>query len=237
MKNYIWTIPTRLFHWLLAISFAAAYILGESDELKNLHFAFGVFVGVLIFFRLLYGLFGPKYSHFRDFPIGLKKQTEFIKTFFSNTKHYAGHNPLASLVMLGIFIVGFACSISGFLIYATENNTLNINLGDDFLEGAHEITANLFLALVFIHLIGIIADVIFHGKNGTMRSIFSGYKNIESENVKLNISQKFFSILWFIIPFIFFYWAYGLQIANEKSENERQKTEKSGNNESEEDAD
>jgi cytochrome b561 len=26
---YIWTLPNRIFHWLLATGFAAAYILGD----------------------------------------------------------------------------------------------------------------------------------------------------------------------------------------------------------------
>ena len=106
MKSYIWTLPTRLFHWLLAIGFVIAYLLPDFKDFRSYHFAFGAFVGVLLFLRLLLGLFGPKYSHFRDFPIGIGCQFEFMQTFFSKTKVYAGHNPVASLVMLLIFLLG-----------------------------------------------------------------------------------------------------------------------------------
>lgn len=204
MKTLVWSLPTRIFHWLLTVGFAVAYILGDYDELQNYHFAFGAFVGVLILFRLFYGLFGPKYSHFRDFPIGAGQLIEFVKTFFSKTKVYVGHNPAASIVMLSIFVIGILCSISGYLMYATENQVLNFAGGKDFLEDTHKVLANLFLGLVGIHLLGVFTDVVFHGKTGTLLSIFNGYKNVDSENTDLTRYQKFFSVLWFIVPFVFF---------------------------------
>jgi len=35
-------------------------------------------VGIILLFRLLYGLIGQKYAHFKDFLIGIKKQKAFI---------------------------------------------------------------------------------------------------------------------------------------------------------------
>lgn len=226
MKSYIWTLPTRLFHFLLAISFAAAYLLADFGNLRNLHFAFGAFVGVIIFFRLFFGFFGPKYSHFLDFQIGMGHQIEFFKTFFSKTKVYAGHNPIASFVMICIFIVGIGCSISGYLLYANENSVLNLNIGKESLKEAHEITANLFLGLVLVHLLGVVVDLIFHSKNETLKSIFTGYKNIENVSVELNGFQKFFSVIWLIIPFVCFYLALGLHTKKQdKSNHKSEKTE------------
>jgi len=224
MKTYIWGVPSRIFHWLLAISFPITFILGEQDEFRNLHFAFGAFVGVLIFFRILYGFFGPKYSHFSDFPIGIKNQIEFTKTFFKNTKHYAGHNPLASLVMLNIFLVGILCAVSGYLLYDSESIAPVFGFDEEFLEEFHEIVAKIFMLSVVLHILGIIADSIFHSKTETLKSIFTGYKNIEAENTEVGKLHKIFSVIWFIVPFIFFFLAYNLKI--EKSEHEQEKTEK-----------
>ncbi|MEI8049468.1 MAG: cytochrome b/b6 domain-containing protein [Bacteroidota bacterium] len=212
MRTYIWTLPTRIFHWLLAIGFTSAYILGDIDNFSNLHFAFGAFVGALIIFRLLFGLFGPAYSRFKDFPVGLKKQIEFFRTYFLNTKFYAGHNPTASVVMLLILLNGLICGISGYLLYATESNVLNIGINEEFLKESHEVFANVFLVLIGLHLLGIIGETLFHGKTGTLQSIFTGYKNIDTQNATLNNYQKAYIILWFIVPFYFFYLAYGLQI-------------------------
>ncbi|MEI6575489.1 MAG: cytochrome b/b6 domain-containing protein [Bacteroidota bacterium] len=225
MKTYIWSIPTRLSHWLIAIGFAVAYILGDFEAYLNLHFAFGALVGTLIIFRIIFGIIGPKYSNFKDFPIGLKNQVAFIKTYFSGSHKYAGHNPSASVVMLLILLVGLICSISGYLRYAAENNVLTIGINEEILGESHEILANLFLILVGVHLLGILSDTVFHNKTGTIQSIFTGYKNIESENTRLNIFHKSFSWLWLIVPFIFFYMAYGLKITAKEKNNEGNKSE------------
>jgi cytochrome b len=235
MKSYIWTLPTRLFHWLLAIGFAAAYLLADFDDLRNYHFAFGALVGTLILFRLLFGLFGPKYSHFRDFPIGIGSQFEFVQTFFGKIKAYPGHNPAAAVVMLFIFIVGICCSVSGYYLYAIENNILNLNIEKDIIKETHEIAANLFLVLVGVHLLGVVVDLIFHSKTRTMLSIFTGYKQIDAENAKLNGFQQLFSVLWLTVPFFVFYLAFMLPVKQQTNDNP--KSEKTEQHEEEEDDD
>jgi len=231
MKTYIWSAPIRLFHWLLAIGFATAYILGDYDEIHNYHFAAGAFVGTMLFFRLIFGFIGARYAHFRDFPIGFKSIKDFIQHFFSQPKTYAGHNPVASLVMLGIFLIGIFCSISGFLLYSTENPTfIHTNLGEDTLEEIHEICANLFLILVGFHLLGLLAEAIFHPKAQTIKSMLTGYKTVEGENTQLTSFQKTFAIIGFIVPFIFSYLAFGLPIEQEgggKNTNESEYSEQS----------
>ncbi len=112
MKTKVWNIAIRLFHWGLAFGFLITFISGEADKYRNLHYGFGLFVGVLIIFRLIYGFIGPKYANFKDFPIEIKNQIDFIRHFFKKDKFYIGHNPAASVVMITIFIVGILCSLS-----------------------------------------------------------------------------------------------------------------------------
>ncbi len=212
MKTKVWTVSIRIFHWLLAIGFTCAYILSYFDDYENLHYAFGLFVGVLILFRIIYGFVGNKYANFKDFPIRIKNQITFIKNYLKKDKAYIGHNPAASIVMIGIFIVGLFCSISGYMLYSVENPSLiNISLSEDFLEETHEILANLFLGLVIIHLIGIFTDLLFHSKTKTLQSIFTGYKSLEAENSKQNVFQTIFSVLWFIVPFLAFMYGNNLK--------------------------
>jgi cytochrome b len=47
----VWDMPTRVFHWLLAFSFAAAFITAESERWLLWHLIFGYTVGGLIAFR------------------------------------------------------------------------------------------------------------------------------------------------------------------------------------------
>lgn len=219
MRTKVWSLPIRLSHWLLAISFALAYILSDFDNYRNLHFAFGALVGSVLIFRILFGIIGPRYAHFKDFPIGFSNQISFVKNFFNNSNLFIGHNPAASIIMLSIFVVGILCSLSGLMLVSQANNIFtNFNLGGDFLEETHEVLANVFLALVILHLLGLLADVVFHNKLQTIKSIFTGYKNIEGADSKMNSFQIAYSIVWLIIPFIVFYYAYGLK-SNESNEN------------------
>ena len=58
MKTYIWSLPTRLSHWLVAIALVVAYILGGEEESINIHAAFGYLAGTLILFRIIWGILG-----------------------------------------------------------------------------------------------------------------------------------------------------------------------------------
>ena len=210
MRTRIWTMPTRIFHWLLAIGFASAYILSDFEDLNKFHFAFGAFVGTLAIFRILFGFVGPKYSHFRDFPIGIKKLKEFFRTLPDKTKTYIGHNPAAAAIMLGILMTAVLCGISGYLFQGVKSHAFDIGINRKTLKEIHEVLANLFLILVAVHFLGVIIDNFLHRKVGTITSIFNGYKNIEADNIHLNLFQKIFSVLWFIIPLVAFWLAYNL---------------------------
>ena len=52
----VWDLPTRIFHWALAASFAGAYVLSESERLRNIHVALGYTVLGLLAFRLVWVL-------------------------------------------------------------------------------------------------------------------------------------------------------------------------------------
>lgn len=232
MKTLIWPLPTRIFHWMLAIGFTAAYILGDQDDLRNLHFAFGALVGSLLVLRILYGLFGPRYSRFVDFPISVSKIKLQFEAMVKRNNPFNGHNPLASIVMIGIMITGILCSFSGYLLYTENNGIPLIAANEDVFEEMHEVMANVFLGLVIAHLAGIFADAMLHPKSGTFLSIFTGFKNVEDENVKLNGFQKAFAVVWLLVPFILFYWAFNLP--NEKSQ-EKEKNKIENYKESEDD--
>lgn len=210
MKTYIWTIPTRIFHWLLVLGFTISFVLGEIDELSNFHFAFGAYTGILLLFRFIFGFIGPKYSNFKDFPIGIKPLKVFLKTYFSKINSQPGHNPAASIVMLLIVLTGIGCALSGFLLHLIESNLLDIGIKEGLIEKAHKLSAKFMLLLSFIHLLGITGDTIFHSKTKTLRSIFTGFKETKAEPAILNSSQKIFIYIWFIAPILAFYLALNL---------------------------
>jgi cytochrome b len=228
MKTYIWSLPTRIFHWLLVIGMVAAYIVAEEEELLNLHSSFGYVVGILIIFRIIWGFAGPKYSRFSDFPIGISAMKSFFTDMKNSKSHSAGHNPAASLVMLGIIFLSLIIVVSGTLLLASEGQGLfafiQTGMTEDTLKGIHEIAVNIVIGLVILHLLGNLVDFIFNKKAGTLQSIFTGYKNIEGESVKLNSFQKILATVGILSALAMFPYSQINQNIDVKSENKEQQS-------------
>ena len=47
----VWDVPTRVFHWLLALSFAVAYLTSESERYRDIHVVLGYTMLGLLGFR------------------------------------------------------------------------------------------------------------------------------------------------------------------------------------------
>ena len=159
-KILVWDIPTRLFHWLLAGSFAVAYLTAEAEGWENVHYTAGFTLLGLIAFRLVWGLVGSRYARFSEFCYGPSAVLAYIKSLRSNPRHFIGHNPLGSMAVLLLLGLGIATASSGWLMYLS---------GSDWLEEPHELFANAMLALVVLH----IAGVIISGK-----TLLSGLKDV-----------------------------------------------------------
>jgi cytochrome b len=200
MRTYIWSLPTRLSHWLVVIALVVAYILGGEEEYINTHVAFGYLAGTLVLFRIIWGIFGPRYSRFSDFPVGIGKIKEFVTNMKSTKLKYPGHNPAASLIMISILIIILLVVFSGLANLASEGQGLltflNLPKESEFFEEAHEVMVNILIALVIIHLLGIAVDTIFNVETGTLASILTGYKKLNAERVRLNAFQKVLGIVW-----------------------------------------
>ncbi|MCK9455518.1 cytochrome b/b6 domain-containing protein [Sulfurimonas sp.] len=206
MKSYIWSLPTRVFHWLFVVLILLAF-LTDDDKLLNYHAIIGYGILTLLVFRFFWGYLGPKYSRFKDFPMALRDIKEFISNIFSSKQRYIGHNPIASYVMIGIFIVVFLTIITGILTFGIqEGKGLLSSLNSGFFkemelfEDIHEFLSSILIALIVLHLLGILSDRVLHAKHDTLNSIFSGYKvTKEDESIKLTIFQKLLATLFLAI--------------------------------------
>jgi len=237
MKTYIWSLPTRLFHWFLVIGMIAAYLLSDQEELLNEHSSVGYMVGILIIFRIIWGFAGPKYSRFSDFPMGAKAIKEFATDMKSSKSHSPGHNPMASVVMLGIIIFSLLIVVSGVLLLASEGQGffafIQTGLPEDTLKGLHETAVNIVIALVILHLLGNLVDFIFNKKAGTLQSMFTGYKNIEAESIRLTAIQKVIAGIGLIAALAVFPYS----LLHQKIAAKGEKTEQEGQGNEEEDED
>lgn len=196
-RVYVWTLPTRTFHALLVLLIIGTWITSLEDWWLTWHVACGSALGVLLIFRTAWGGMGPKYSRFGDFEFRFEALKEYLRSLLHPTKHYVGHNPAASYVIVGILATAVLAVISGFLTYGIQENRglfafLHSTYSSDmkFFGEIHELFVNLLWFLIATHVIGVFADRLLHTSDRTLNSIVDGHKNAEAESAVLTGVQK-----------------------------------------------
>jgi cytochrome b len=167
-KVLVWDLPVRVFHWLLAASFVGAFVTAESERYRQLHIVLGYTVLGLLLFRLVWAFVGSRYARLSSFAFGPKAVLGYLRSMVSGAPtHYVGHNPAGSWSIYAIVLLGFVTGLTG---YALDNAT-----GGRSVEALHEGAANTMLAVVILHLIGVIASSVLHREN-LAKAMATGYK-------------------------------------------------------------
>jgi len=105
----VWDVPVRVFHWLLAGSFVGAYIVGESDSLRNIHMILGYTAMGLIVFRIVWGFVGSRFACFRSFLFPPRAAVEYLRRLLTRKpQRFIGHNPAGSYAIYAILLLGLA---------------------------------------------------------------------------------------------------------------------------------
>ena len=176
----LWDLPTRLFHWLLVISVAAALISGQvGGNFIEWHGKIGLFIVGLIVFRLVWGLFGSTYARFTQFfPTPAK-----LKAYLRGEWRGVGHNPLGAFSVFGLLGLLSFQMISG--LFGNDDITFYGPLFDlvskdlsNKLTSLHHLASNLIYLLIALHL-GAIA---FYGhvkKDNLVKPMITGWKETE----------------------------------------------------------
>jgi cytochrome b len=165
----VWDLPTRLFHWSLVASFATAFLTSESEKLRDVHVLAGYSLAGLVVFRLLWGFIGGAHSRFADFLPTPRKVIGYVKSLMDGEpQHYVGHNPAGAVAIFALLGLGFAAAASGWAVYE--------DMGGHFMEELHEVAANGMMAVVVIHIAGVIVSSWLHREN-LVRAMITGWKN------------------------------------------------------------
>lgn len=154
----VWDLPTRIFHWSLALSFAGAYLTAESERWHDIHVLLGYSMLGLLGFRLMWGLIGTRYARFVEFVRGPRSVLAYLKELAAGRpSHYTGHNPLGAVAILLLMGLGLASGVSGWLLYD--------GVGGEAMEEVHEALSNGMLGMVILHLIGVVHGSLVHREN------------------------------------------------------------------------
>lgn len=153
----IWLLSIRLIHWALAFGVLANQFFLEAGDPPHIYVGYVALVLVILRFYLGLQKRNLAYS-FRNFPLAKKDVKTFVFVQMGKSKEppYRGHNPLASYIYLFIWALVGLLALSGWLM------TLDTFWGNETLEEIHEVFANLLIALVVVHLLGIALDSFKH---------------------------------------------------------------------------
>ena len=145
--------PTRMFHWLFALSLVGAYVTAESEHWRRLHVTLGYAFAGLFVFRLLYGIFGPRQARLGLLWRRLSGVPDWLRSLraaksFSDVNWRQGQNLTMALAIASMLVLPVPLVLSG---YGTYNDWGDV-LGGDWLAQAHELFGNAFLMLVLAHV-------------------------------------------------------------------------------------
>lgn len=145
--------PMRMFHALFALSFALAWLTGDSEHWRALHVTLGYTMAGLLAFRIVYGFVGPRPARWSSLASRLAGAPAWWRAAAAGLRAGAvpwrqGQNLLMAAVVVALLAGLVPLALSGYATYA--------KWGGDWLEEVHEALADAMLAIVLIHL-GLIA--------------------------------------------------------------------------------
>ena len=184
----IWDPLVRFFHWSLVSAFVVAFVTEEN--LLSVHSWAGYLILALLIIRFIWGFIGTRYARFSDFVYSPQNIAQFLKdTLHFRAKRYLGHNPAGGAMVILLMASLFITTTSGILLLGAEEQagpvahwfTQTGGFWAEALEELHEFFANFTLLLVFIHVIGVIAESLIHKEN-LISSMLSGFKTKHSKS-------------------------------------------------------
>ena len=183
-KVIVWDLPTRFFHWTLVLGFASAYLTAEFHR-GDIHTLIGYALCLLLAARIYMGFFGSRYTRFSSFIFSPGETIAYMRSMFGKhpVKHYLGHNPAGALMvfaLLGLLAVIFTTGLVTLATIDFEGPLLALehHFSDDTsyaIRHLHEFLSNATLALVVLHLGGVVGGSIQHGEN-LVRAMITGNK-------------------------------------------------------------
>jgi cytochrome b len=159
----VWDLPTRLFHWLLAVAVIAQIVTAKiGGNAMAWHFRLGYCVFALIGFRLVWGVIGGRWSRFSSFVRGPATVLRYLRgDHRPGDRFEVGHNPLGTGSVLAMLVL-LALQVATGLV--ADDEIANLGPLNKFVSSAVAGSATawhkgpgqgLILTLIVLHLAAI----------------------------------------------------------------------------------
>ena len=164
----VWDSFVRLFHWSLVGLFALAYATG--DEIEKVHIAAGYTIGVLLAMRVLWGFIGPRHARFASFVRPPSRILADLRdAVLMRAPRYLGHNPAGGAMIIALIAMIAGTCVTGYMMTTTAY------WGAKWVEHVHEALANMTVALIALHVLGVIVASFEHREN-LVKAMVTGWK-------------------------------------------------------------
>jgi cytochrome b len=203
----VWDPVVRFGHWALVVAFAIAYFSAEEEAggPDVLHVWGGYAVGAIIILRVLWGFIGSKYARFSDFVGEVVSAPRYLVDLVrGRARRYLGHSPaggamiiallvsLAATVATGVIAYGergkgpLAVDGAGIVKQAAAEEDEDVRAvpkagakGEESVMGElHDSLANITLALIILHVLGVGLASFVHREN-LLVAMITGRKRAE----------------------------------------------------------
>lgn len=155
--------PTRMFHWLFALSFLGAYLTADGERWRLLHVTLGYTMAGLLAFRILYGLFGPRQARLSVLWRKASGIVPWLRASFAGGSPGAVNWRQGQNLLMGVAVVVLLAAVLPLTVSGI--GTYNEWFGGDALEEVHEFFGNAMLAVVLAHLALILSLSILRRRN------------------------------------------------------------------------
>ena len=167
-KIRVWDLPTRLFHWSLAVLFCVSAYSGFQDKFDGydrIHSWSGVAILCLLAWRLVWGLVGSDTARFSRFVTGPRAVVRYLKSLGRPGHDIVGHSPLAACSVLLMLILLTSQAVMG--LFATDGMFFDGPLAGEVssklrgdLTGLHRTLGVVLIGLACVHVAAVLLYLI-----------------------------------------------------------------------------
>jgi cytochrome b len=162
----VWDLPTRLFHWTLALAVIGSVITGQvGGNAMVWHTRLGLVVMALLLFRLVWGFAGGYWSRFASFLYGPRSVIAYLRGDPGpGGRYHIGHSPVgaqAVFALLGLLAFQVATGLVADDEVATTG-PLNRFVADSVAHAASDWHEEAGKTLLIVLVLGHVAAVLYY---------------------------------------------------------------------------
>jgi cytochrome b len=179
----VWDLPTRVFHWSLALCIVGLFItVNLGGNWMQWHFRFGYAVFTLLLFRIVWGFIGGRWSRFANFIYAPSTVVAYFKGL-GKPEHSVGHNPMGAAsvyALLGFLLLQVASGLFSDDDIAFQGPLAKLvsNARVSLATWYHkEVGSNVLIALMVLHVAAILF-YLYKKKENLIRPMLHGDKHL-----------------------------------------------------------